>query len=247
MTPVLSQVVGWLTSDMTAGSSVQFGTSPGAYTGSATGTADSYTFGSLYTSGLIHHVALTGLKPATRYYYIAGSASAWSAEASFVSSPGVGPDIPHTFAVIADIGENANANATVTRLLTAFAAGQLNSGLLSGDISYASGCEAIGCKDWDAFQRMMDPLTRSLPFQISIGEVGGRGGRCACVCVRARAAGPRARSRRRAPSRPRTPPPQVTTRRMTRTTASWPSAPSTGSLACRRRRRTRPTERFTGP
>jgi len=91
-----------------------------------------------------------------------------SAEASFVSSPGIGPNIPHTFGIIADIGENSNANLTVTRLLGA--ANSINSGLLSGDISYASGCEATGCADWDAFQRMMSPLTQSMPFHISIGN-----------------------------------------------------------------------------
>ena len=94
------QVVGWLTSDASAASTVEYGTSSGSYTLTASGTADQYVYSSKYTSGLIHHVPLTGLKPATRYFYRAGSATAWSAEASFVSSPGVGADIPHTFGYV---------------------------------------------------------------------------------------------------------------------------------------------------
>ena len=78
----------------------------------------------------------------------------------------VGPGVAHTFAVIGDIGENADANKTVTRIL-----GQtFDSGILSGDIAYASGCESSGCGDWDAFQRMMSPMTSTIPWSISVGN-----------------------------------------------------------------------------
>jgi hypothetical protein len=47
---------GWLTSNMTAGSTVQYGTASGKYTNSASGNATFYKYSASYTSGLIHHV-----------------------------------------------------------------------------------------------------------------------------------------------------------------------------------------------
>jgi hypothetical protein len=37
--------------------------------------------------GVIHNVVLSALKPATRYYYVCGGGSAWSAQFSFVTLP----------------------------------------------------------------------------------------------------------------------------------------------------------------
>jgi hypothetical protein len=37
--------------------------------------------------GVIHNVVLSQLKPATRYYYVCGGGSAWSAQFSFVTLP----------------------------------------------------------------------------------------------------------------------------------------------------------------
>ena len=114
-----TMVVGWLTSNMSAGSVVRYGLSPGQYTGTASGRGIFYTYSAKYTSGLIHHVNVTGLLANTKYYYSCGSDSAWSAEYSFTSNPGVGPAIPHTIAFVGDIGENSNANSTITHLLAA--------------------------------------------------------------------------------------------------------------------------------
>lgn len=162
-----SMVVGWLTADMTAGTNVQYGTSSGSYPNQASGNSTFYKYSAKYTSGLIHHVRLAGLAPSTTYFYRVGDSTAWSQEFSFKSSPGVGPIFPYTFGFIADIGENDNANDTVTHLL---ANPQIDSFVLNGDISYASGCEATGCATWDAFQRMMAPLTASKPMAINLGN-----------------------------------------------------------------------------
>ena len=62
-------VVGFLTANMSAPSVVQYGTKSGIYDHVATGTSAYYTYSSKYTSGLIHHVPLTGLAPSTVYYY----------------------------------------------------------------------------------------------------------------------------------------------------------------------------------
>jgi hypothetical protein len=125
-------VVGWLTSDMNAPSTVQFGTSSGSYSKTASGNATFYKYSSKYTSGLIHHVALTGLAPATKYYYKAAGAAS---EYSFTSSPGVGAIYPYKMGIFADIGENLNADDTVKHMLAG--AGSIDSYLLNGDISCA--------------------------------------------------------------------------------------------------------------
>ena len=160
-----SMLLGWLTADMTAPTTVQYGTSSGSYTKTASGNASFYKYSSSYTSGLIHHVPLTGLAPATVYYYLVAGATQ---EHSFTSSPGVGQIFPYTMGIFADIGENSDADSTVAHMIAG--AGSIDSYLLNGDISYATGCEARGCITWDAFQRMMSPLACCKPIGIAIGN-----------------------------------------------------------------------------
>lgn len=164
-------VVGWLTANMGAASTVQYGTAPGQYTSTATGKSAFYKYSAKYTSGLIHHVPLTGLKPSTTYYYLAAGASQ---EFNFTSSPGVGAFYPYTFGVFADIGESINADSTVIHMIEG--SDKIDSYFLNGDISYASGCEHNGCGTWDAFQRMMQPLAAYKPIAIAGAWGGGRSG-----------------------------------------------------------------------
>jgi hypothetical protein len=121
-------VVGWLTSSASA-STVQFGTSSGSYTHTASGNASQYKYSSRYTSGFIHHVALTGLAPNTKYYYLVSGGE----EYSFQSSPGVGAIFPYTFGFFADIGENNDADQTVQHMIAGSA--NIDSYVLNGDIS----------------------------------------------------------------------------------------------------------------
>ena len=158
-------VIGWVTSNMQAPSTVQYGTSSGSYDKTATGNSSFYKYSARYTSGLIHHTTLSGLAPATTYYYkVAGAAQ----EYSFTSSPGVGEIYPYTFGFFADIGENIDADLTVQHLIAG--SKSIDSYVLNGDISYASGCESGGCATWDAFQRMMSPLAAVKPIAIAIGN-----------------------------------------------------------------------------
>jgi len=161
-------VLGWVTSDMGAASAARYGESSGNYPLAATGTGISYKYSAKYTSGLIHHVTLTGLKPATKYYYQVGSTAAWSQEFSFTSNPGLGAEIPYTIAFVADIGENGNANNTITHVLAG--ADDIDAVIINGDISYASGCESSGCATWDAFQRMAAPLAAIKPWAVNLGN-----------------------------------------------------------------------------
>jgi hypothetical protein len=161
--------IGWVTAETDAESIVSYGTTRGGpYPFTSTGTSDSYTYSSSYTSGLIHHATLTGLKLNTPYYYVLGAADAQSSEASFNSSRGVGAVYPYTLAAIGDLGESANAQKTVDHLVAGFA--YIDAIAFNGDISYASGCEKSGCSTWDALQRMMEPVTQTIPTQIEIGN-----------------------------------------------------------------------------
>ena len=60
-------VVSWLTGVQTPTSTVKFGTVSGTYTNAGNGTSASY-----YKDNYVHHVVLTGLQPATKYYYVCG-------------------------------------------------------------------------------------------------------------------------------------------------------------------------------
>ena len=78
-----TMTVTWNTAADTT-SEVHYGTSPGSYSGSETGSSAP----APAPLGYVHEVTLTGLQPDTEYYYIAGNASdGFSAEYSFVTRP----------------------------------------------------------------------------------------------------------------------------------------------------------------
>ena len=159
---------------------VSYGTtSGGPYPFTATGSSDSYKYSSKYTSGLIHHATLTGLRLNTPYFYVLGAAGAQSAEAYFNSSRGVGAVYPYTLAAIGDLGEGRNPSSTVQHIVDGF--DHIDALAFNGDLSYATGCESSGCSTWDAFQRMMEPVTRTIPTHVEIGN------RASWITKRARA------------------------------------------------------------
>jgi hypothetical protein len=47
--------------------------------------------------------------------------------------------------------------------------GLVDSVVINGDISYATGCEADGCTTWDAYCRMASPLASRVPWMVTIG------------------------------------------------------------------------------
>jgi hypothetical protein len=119
---------------MTAGSTVQWGpTSGGPYPSSATGNATFYKYSPKYTSGLIHHATMTGLSPATKYFYRVGDSSAWSSEYSFTSAP-LPSSYPYTLGFVADVGEGSNPEETVAHLVTRLP--NIDALSINGDISY---------------------------------------------------------------------------------------------------------------
>ena len=163
--------VRWATSSAAATATVAWGTSAGALSHTAVGKTDRYIYGPKYTSPWLHTTNLTGLPLGTRIFYQCGdAATGLSAVMSFMSNPGVGAVYPFRTAFVADIGEADSANQTVTRVLEATALGLVDSVVINGDISYATGCESQGCTTWDAYCRMASPLAATVPWMISIGN-----------------------------------------------------------------------------
>ncbi|RVW12562.1 Purple acid phosphatase 15 [Vitis vinifera] len=74
-----------------------------------------------YTSGIIHHVRLTGLKPETVYYYQCGDASipALSDIHHFKAMAASGPrSYPNRIAVVGDLGLTYNTTSTISHLMS---------------------------------------------------------------------------------------------------------------------------------
>jgi hypothetical protein len=151
--------VGWATPrNATATTAVRWGTSPGVYpTTNENGNTTEYNFSSDYLSPTLHHVWLTGLPLNTTIYFRVGD-----------EATGLSGEFNVTTTVIADVGESADAEATIAAVLAQSAAYQQV--VLAGDICYATGCEAQGCTTWDAWQRMVQPLAAFHPFHINIGN-----------------------------------------------------------------------------
>lgn len=116
--------------------------------------------------GVIHRAVMTGLEPATRYYYQVGAddgGSGWSEVHSFVTyTPG--KDI--NFAVIADMAYDENSDYTVASLNRLADAGQLDVVIHSGDISYADGY----MPHFDDFMNKIQPIASRVPYQVSPGN-----------------------------------------------------------------------------
>ncbi len=85
--------ISWITESSTP-ATVEYGTSPGVYGSSVSGSTSSYKY-MLYKSGEIHDVVIGPLTPNTLYYYRCGSNSA--REFSFKTPPA---QLPIEFAVV---------------------------------------------------------------------------------------------------------------------------------------------------
>jgi len=199
--------VSWVTGDSQMGpkvtpldpstvkSVVEYGTASETYDQSATGTSEVYNqfypFPDVlnYTSGIIHHVRITGLQPNTYYYYRCGdpTLAAMSGEYVFKTLPEPGPaNYPTRIAVIGDLGLTYNSTSTIDHLR------QNNPDLvlMVGDLSYANlyVTNGTGSDDygrsfgkitpihetyqprWDMWQRMMEPLISEVPMMVIEGN-----------------------------------------------------------------------------
>nr|XP_011462666.1 PREDICTED: purple acid phosphatase 15-like [Fragaria vesca subsp. vesca] len=133
-----------------------------------------------YTSGIIHHVRLTGLMPNTLYQYQCGDPSipAMSNVSYFQTMPVSGPEsYPSRIAVVGDLGLTYNTTSTVDHLLI----NHPNLLLLVGDVSYANlyftNGTAEGCfheqtyqPRWDYWGRYIQPLVSKVPVMVVEGD-----------------------------------------------------------------------------
>ncbi|KAK2649500.1 hypothetical protein Ddye_016989 [Dipteronia dyeriana] len=173
---------------------VYYGTSRNSLSHEATGYSliynQLYPFEGLqnYTSGIIHHVLLTGLKPSTLYYYQCGDPSilAMSDIYAFSTMPVSGPhNYPNRIAVVGDLGLTYNTTTTISHLIS----NKPDLVLLVGDVSYANlyltngtGSDCYGCSfpqthihetyqpRWDYWGRFMQNLVSKIPMMVVEGN-----------------------------------------------------------------------------
>ncbi|XP_021894321.1 purple acid phosphatase 15-like isoform X2 [Carica papaya] len=141
-----------------------------------------------YTSGIIHHVRITGLRANTLYYYKCGDPSiqAMSNVHYFRTMPVSGPkSYPSRIGVVGDLGLTYNTTSTISHLT----ANNPNLILLVGDVSYANmyltngtGADCYSCSffdtpihetyqpRWDYWGRFMQPLLSSVPIMVIEGN-----------------------------------------------------------------------------
>ncbi|KAG9445704.1 hypothetical protein H6P81_011832 [Aristolochia fimbriata] len=141
-----------------------------------------------YTSGIIHHVRLTGLKPNTKYYYRCGDPSipAMSDVHSFTTMPISGPkSYPKRIAIVGDLGLTYNTTSTINHLQS----NKPELVLLVGDVTYANlyltngtGSDCYSCSfsqtpihetyqpRWDYWGRFMEPLISEIPIMVVEGN-----------------------------------------------------------------------------
>ncbi|KAI3969249.1 hypothetical protein MKW92_047998 [Papaver armeniacum] len=178
----------------TVGSLVRYGTLSSSLLHEATGNSliynQFYPFEGLknYTSGIIHHVRLSGLNASTQYYYQCGDPSipALSPVLSFktisISSPTSYPD---RIAIVGDLGLTYNTSSTIDHLIS----NNPDLVLLVGDVCYANlyltngtGSDCYSCSfgdtpihetyqpRWDYWGRYMQPLISKIPMMVVEGN-----------------------------------------------------------------------------
>ncbi|BFI25732.1 acid phosphatase type 7 [Marchantia polymorpha subsp. ruderalis] len=198
--------VSWVTGEAQIGQNVEpldpssvasvvvYGTGTNRYTDSVNGTSEIYNqlypFEGLdnYTSGIIHHVRMTGLEPDTLYFYRVGDPylGSMSDEHFFTTMPAPGPaSFPTRIGVIGDIGLTYNSTSTFDHLVQ----NRPDLVLMVGDLTYADLYVTNGTGSssysqtfpdtpihetyqprWDLWGRFMEPLTSSVPFMVIEGN-----------------------------------------------------------------------------
>jgi hypothetical protein len=130
-----SMTIVWLT-DTSSNSIVHYGTTAGSLTQSVSNAA----------SVTNHIITITGLLPATRYYYDVGSTSAVQAGGTnqhfFVTSPTAGSTGAFRAWIVGDSGNASSAQLAVRNAMTTFTGAQPPDIYLHmGDIAYTSGTD----------------------------------------------------------------------------------------------------------
>ncbi|KAJ8425407.1 hypothetical protein Cgig2_028787 [Carnegiea gigantea] len=141
-----------------------------------------------YTSGIIHHVRLTGLEPDTLYYYRCGDPyiPSLSSIYHFRTMPSSGPqNYPGKIAIVGDLGLTYNTTTTISHV----ASNKPDLLLLVGDVTYANlyltngtGSDCYSCSfpqtpihetyqpRWDYWGRFMENLISKVPIMVVEGN-----------------------------------------------------------------------------
>uniref|UniRef100_A0A7N0UQJ6 Purple acid phosphatase n=1 Tax=Kalanchoe fedtschenkoi TaxID=63787 RepID=A0A7N0UQJ6_KALFE len=141
-----------------------------------------------YTSGVIHHVRLTGLKPETKYFYKCGdpSTAPMSNAYHFKTMPGSdSKSYPARIAFVGDLGLTHNTSTTVDHM----AKNNPDLIVLVGDVCYANlyltngtGADCYSCSfshtpihetyqpRWDYWGRFMEPMVSKVPIMVVAGN-----------------------------------------------------------------------------
>jgi hypothetical protein len=141
---------------------VKFGVDPNDLSMLNVGSVDTYTKAGWV--GVIHRVVMTGLKPATTYYYQVGAndSSGWSEVYSFTTFT---PGKEINYAVIADMAYDTNSDVTVADMIELVDQGKLDVVIHSGDISYADGY----MPHFDDFLNKVQPIAARIPYMVAPG------------------------------------------------------------------------------
>ncbi|KAK9944798.1 hypothetical protein M0R45_010348 [Rubus argutus] len=167
-----------------------------------------------YTSGIIHHVRLTGLQPNTQYFYRCGDPSipAMSDIYHFKTMPVSGPkSYPKRIAIVGDLGLTYNTTTTISHLTS----NDPDLVLLIGDVTYANlyltngtGSDCYSCSfgdtpihetyqpRWDLWGRFMQNLVSRVPIMVVEGnhEIEEQAGKKTFMAYSSRFAFPSAES-----------------------------------------------------
>lgn len=141
-----------------------------------------------YTSGIIHHVRLIGLKPGTQYFYRCGDPSIPSMSGTHVfrTMPVSGPrSYPKRIAMVGDLGLTYNTTSTVDHMRS----NKPDLVVLVGDVTYANlyltngtGSDCYACSfpktpihetyqpRWDYWGRFMEPMVSEIPIMVVEGN-----------------------------------------------------------------------------
>lgn len=154
--------VSWVTLDG-QDSYVRYGTSEDDLSVSNKGTVLSYDKAGWV--GQIHRATMTGLKPATKYYYQVGNQDkhGWSETYYFTTYT---PGKEQNFAVIADMAYDEWSDDTVASMTRLIEEGKLDAVIHSGDISYADGY----MPHFDNFMNKVQPIAARVPYQVTAGN-----------------------------------------------------------------------------
>jgi hypothetical protein len=154
--------VSWVTLEGTD-SVVRYGTSETDLEYAEQGTELTYTQAGWV--GVIHRAVMTGLKPATTYYYQVGSVkeNRWSDVHSFTTFT---PGKELNFAIVADMAYDSLSDNTVASMTRLVDEGKLDVVIHSGDISYADGY----MPHFDDFLNKVQPIATRIPYMTTPGN-----------------------------------------------------------------------------